>query len=63
MVKLTLASSGISNKMKHIEWQKVTEAVNAVSSEPWTLEMKKSGLLGCTAIVCELREEERKAAH
>lgn len=27
-------SSGMTNKMKQVEWQKVTVALNAVSSEP-----------------------------
>ena len=39
-------SSGMTNKTKQIEWQKVTDAVNSVSSEPRTLEeIKKKGLI------------------
>ena len=36
----------MTNKTKQIEWQKVTDAVNSVSSEPRTLEeIKKKGLI------------------
>lgn len=34
-------SSSTVNKMKSVKWQKVTEAINSISSELRTLEMSK----------------------
>lgn len=46
--KVGSLSSGITHKRKHAEWQKVTEAVNPVSSEVKTLDevKKKCVILG-----------------
>lgn len=35
-------SSAVSHNVKQVEWQKAIQAVNAVSSEPWTLEENKN---------------------
>jgi len=34
-------SSGITNRINFVEWQKVAKAVHSVSPEPWTLEERK----------------------